>query len=168
MVFFHLKEKQQYLKQLLNYEIDVALPMVIVRRTSEGTMPIELEDLAFRLQGAAHVLGEGKVNLSSDIGFYEEDDKRPGKIYIVFPNRNMRVRVMNLKGEKADNPDLISMRIVNEIYEYTNQILRYDIDTWEGIQTKNLHTHFSHLKNIFLHSRTVLDPKRHAKHHPRD
>ena len=70
---------------------------------------------------------------------FNEDDQKPGKIYLIFPNKNMRVRTMNLSGEKADNPDLIISRIVNEIYGYTNQVMRLDVDTWEGIQNENLH-----------------------------
>jgi CRISPR/Cas system CSM-associated protein Csm2 small subunit len=133
------KDNKSFLVDLVSRSLEVSLPVVVVTQTSEGIMPLELGDLAFRLQGVAHVLEEGEPGLFSDIHFCEEDDKKPGKIYLIFPNKNMRVRIMNLSGEKADNPDLIISRIVNEIYGYTNQILRLDVDTWEGIQTENLH-----------------------------
>lgn len=51
----------------------------------------------------------------------------------------MRIKTFNLTGEKAANPDRITTRIINEIYGYTNQIMRLDIDTWEGVVTENLH-----------------------------
>lgn len=130
---------KELLEKLVKRDLEVDLPVVIVTQTSAGTMPIELKDFAFRLQGVAHVLEEGKTGLFADISFSEDDDKKPGKIYLVFPNKNMRIRIMNLTGEKADNPDLIMTRIVNEIYGYTNQIMRLYVDTWEGIQTENLH-----------------------------
>lgn len=132
------EETKKYVVDLLDHKIEFSLPVVIVTRTSEGTMPIELNDLAFRLQGVAHVLKEGSDGLFDDLPF-GENDKKPGKIYLIFPNKNMRVRTMNLSGEKADNPDLIISRIVNEIYGYTNQMMRLDVDTWEGIQNENLH-----------------------------
>ena len=132
------EETKKYVVDLLNKKTELSLPVVIVTRTSEGIMPIELNDLAFRLQGVAHVLEEGSDGLFADLQFSEED-RRPGKIYLIFPNKNMRVRTMNLNGEKAENPDLIISRIVNEIYGYTNQVMRLDVDTWEGIQNENLH-----------------------------
>lgn len=129
----------QFLKNIVAGEGDVSLPVVAVTRTSEGRMPLELGDLAFRLQGVAHVLEESEPNLFSQLTFCEEDDKKPGKIYLIFPNRNRRIKMMNLSGERAENPDLIITRIINEIYGYTNQVLRLDVDTWEGLQTENLH-----------------------------
>jgi len=133
------KDNLGILNKILTHNFSFQLPIVVVTRTSNDDLPLEIGNLAFRLQGVAHVLEEGERGLFGDVKFAADDDKKPGKIYIVFPNKNMRVRIMNLTGEVADKPDLIISRIINEIYGYTNQIMRLDIDTWEGLQTENLH-----------------------------
>lgn len=129
----------EVLKGIVERRIECKLPAVIVSRTTDGELPMELGELAFRLQGVAHVLEEEENGIFDSIEFIEDDDKKSGKIYIVFPNHNMKTKMLNLSGEKVDNPDLIISRIINEIYGYTNQILRNSIDTWEGLETENLH-----------------------------
>jgi len=126
-------------KKLASREYDFSLPVAIVTLTSEGNAPIATKDLAFKLQGVAHVIEEGESGLFSDIEFCKDCERKPGMIYLYFPNKNMRVKTMNLAGEKTNNPELVISRIVNEVYGYTNQIVRLDSDTWEGIRGENLH-----------------------------
>ena len=132
------QENKHLLKDIVEKKLECILPVVVVTRTSTDELPLELKDLAFRLQGVAHVLEESEKELCSEC-FTKRMTKKPGKIYVIFPNKNMRIKTFNLTGEKAENPDRITTRIINEIYGYTNQIMRLDIDTWEGVVTENLH-----------------------------
>lgn len=124
--------------------IDCKIPIsqeviYIDTKTKKGDFPVEINNLAFRVQGVAHVFGEGNgTDFASMINLIENNNATNGQIYIYFPNENIKVRVINLSGEKNSENDFIESRIINDIYNYSNQVMRLDIDTWEGIQNKEL------------------------------
>ena len=129
------------------------LPVVLISKKDDGELPINVSELAFKLQGVAHVLFEGdeiSLDLYSEKLGCEVDN---GAAIILYPNRNMKRKVINLSGANNENPQQIMTRINNSVYEYSNQVMRIDIDTWEGIQNEKLH----YQNGALLSDRKVLE-----------
>lgn len=133
--------------------VSLALPIVFVSKKIEGDFPVNLSTLAFKLQGVAHVIYEGnEVDLESYA--YQMDFKgKNGTAIIIYPNKNMKRKVINLSGVNNENPEQVMMRITTAVYEYSNQVMRLDIDTWEGIQNEKLHFQ----NNMLLSDRKILE-----------
>lgn len=115
------------------------MPIVFVSKKEDGDFPVNLSTLAFELQGVAHVLYEGDEVLLSGCSDYFGCESRNGMIFIVYPNRNMKRNVINLLGASNDNPEYIISRIKSCVYNYENQVMRKDTDTWVGIQQEKLY-----------------------------
>lgn len=130
-----------------------ALPIVFVSKKSEGGFPVDLSSLAFKLQGVAHVIYEGD---SVELGSYASEldcEGKNGVAIIIYPNKNMKRKVINLSGVHNENPDQVMTRITNAVYEFSNHIMRLDINTWEGIQNEKLHFQ----NGILLSDRKILE-----------
>lgn len=131
----------------------VALPIVFVSKKPEGGFPVDLSSLAFKLQGVAHVIYEGDF---VELGSYASEldcEGKNGAAIIIYPNKNMKRKVINLSGIYNENPDQVMTRITNAVYEFSNQVMRLDIDTWEGIQNEKLHFQ----NGILLSDRKILE-----------
>ena len=114
--------------------------MVYVARTGMGENPLDVNKLAFRLQGAAHVICEPDDGIELT-GFSDDlvsNEDRAGKIFIYYPSHNKKSRILNLTGSCQD-ADYLEDRIVNDVYNYMNSRMRKAIDTWDGVQIEKLH-----------------------------
>lgn len=76
-----------------------------------------------------------------------------GTAIIIYPNKNMKRKVINLSGVNNENPEQVMTRITNAVYEFSNQVMRLDIDTWEGIQNEKLHFQ----NGMLLSDRKILE-----------
>mgnify|MGYP001623924670 FL=1 len=131
----------------------LALPIVFVSKKPEGDFPVDLSALAFKLQGVAHVIYEGNA---VELGTYASQldcEGKNGTAIIIYPNKNMKRKVINLSGVNNENPDQVMTRITNAVYEFSNQVMRLDIDTWEGIQNEKLHFQ----NGMLLSDRKILE-----------
>ena len=131
----------------------LALPIVFVSKKPEGDFPVDLSALAFKLQGVAHVIYEGNA---VELGTYASQldcEGKNGIAIIIYPNKNMKRKVINLSGVNNENPDQVMTRITNAVYEFSNQVMRLDIDTWEGIQNEKLHFQ----NGMLLSDRKILE-----------
>ena len=131
----------------------LALPIVLVSKKSEGDFPVDLSSLAFKLQGVAHVIYEGN---EVDLGSYASQldcESKNGTAIIINPNKNMNRKVINFSGVNNENPEQVMTRITNAVYEFSNQVMRLDIDTWEGIQNEKLHFQ----NGMLLSDRKILE-----------
>jgi hypothetical protein len=101
-----------------------------------------VDDLAFRLQGVAHVIYEpADYDRALELNL-EEENTYEGKIVIFYPSTKKKVGLLNYTGKSKD---LVESRIINDVYSYMNQRVRRSIDTWDGIWNEQLH-----LKNVEL------------------
>lgn len=130
---------KKYIDEIVKEEVVCALPIVLISKKEDGELPVGVSDLAFKLQGVAHVIFEGE---DTGFGTYLKQLNcvgSKGTAIILYPNKNMKRRVINLSGASNENPEQIMTRIIGSVYEYSNQVMRIDIDTWEGIQNEKLH-----------------------------
>ena len=131
----------------------VALPIVFVSQKPEGGFPVDLSSLAFKLQGVAHVIYEGDSIELDSYALELDCESKNGVAIIIYPNKNMKRKVINLSGANNENSDQVMTRITNAVYEFSNQVMRLDIDTWEGIQNEKLHFQ----NGILLSDRKILE-----------
>lgn len=123
-------------------EIKVSLPIVYITRLKENMSELNVDDLAFRLQGVAHVIYEPDgydQKLSLDI---DDETEYENKAIIFYPSTQKQVDIIECTEKSKDH---IENRIINAVYSYMIQRVRKNIDTWDGILNEQLH-----LKNMEL------------------
>ena len=123
-------------------EIKMLLPIVYITRSKDTSSELNVEDLAFRLQGVAHVIYEPDgydQKLCLDI---DDENVYENKAIIFYPSFKKQVDFIDCT-EKSK--DYIENHIINAVYSYMIQRVRKNIDTWDGILNEQLH-----LKNIEL------------------
>lgn len=117
-------------------------PIVYITRGKDAGAEFNVDDLAFRLQGVAHVLYEPddyNQKLSLDI---DDENGYENKAIIFYPSSWKQIGIIDCTEKTMD---YIESRIVNAAYSYMIQRVRKDVDTWDGILNEQLH-----LKNIEL------------------
>ena len=123
-------------------EIKMLLPIVYITRSKDTSSELNVDDLAFRLQGVAHVIYEPDgydQKLCLDI---DDENVYENKAFIFYPSSQKQVDFIDCT-EKSK--DYIENHIINAVYSYMIQRVRKNIDTWDGILNEQLH-----LKNIEL------------------
>lgn len=135
---YSLDDYKDVLTCLADNKGEYSMPIVFLSKKDDGTFPVELSTLAFELQGVAHVLYEGEETILSNYEDYFGSENRNGMIFIVYPNRNMKRNVINLLGASNENPGYIISRVKSCVYNYGNQVMRKELDTWGGIQNEKL------------------------------
>ena len=135
-----ISECTSFFKGVVEKTIISKLPVVYVARTGMGENPLDVNKLAFRLQGAAHVICEPEngIELTGFSDVLDSNDARAGKIFIYYPSHNKKSRILNMTGSCQD-ADYLEDRIVNDVYNYMNSRMRKAIDTWDGVLTEKLH-----------------------------
>ena len=123
-------------------EIKMLLPIVYITRFKDTSSELNVDDLAFRLQGVAHVIYEPdgydqKLCLNID-----DENVYENNAIIFYPSFQKQVDFIDCT-EKSK--DYIENHIINAVYSYMIQRVRKNIDTWDGILNEQLH-----LKNIEL------------------
>lgn len=126
-------------KGIVNKEILSKLPVVYIARTKLGENPLDVNRLAFRLQGVAHVICEPDkgITLKGFSDLLDNNDTREGKIFIYYPSYNKKSRVINLTGSCQE--DYLEDNVVNNIYNYMISRIRNPIDTWDGVLIEKLY-----------------------------
>lgn len=135
-----ISDCMSFFKGIVEKRIISKLPVVYVARTHTGDNPLDVNKLAFRLQGVAHVLCEPDegVELEGFSDVLDSNDARAGKIFIYYPSHNKKSRILNLTGS-CQEADYLEDRVVNDVYNYMNSRMRKAIDTWDGVLTEKLH-----------------------------
>ena len=136
---YSLDDYGSVLQSLSEGKAEYSMPIVFVSKKEDGNFPVKLSQLAFELQGVAHVLYEGDNALLLDYKDYFGCESRNGMIFVIYPNQNMKRNVINLLGTSNDNPDYIISRVKSCVYNYENQVMRKDLDTWSGLKNEKLH-----------------------------
>lgn len=133
---FSLDDYSDVIEKLSEKKTEYTMPIVFVAKKYDGNFPVELSTLAFQLQGVAHVIYEGnEITFSNYFGCEIQN----GVVFVEYPNRNMKRTVINFLGTSNDNPEYIMSQIKVCVYNYENQVMRKDIDTWDGIQNEKLY-----------------------------
>ena len=135
-----MSECRDFFEKVVLNKITSDLPVVYVSRTTAGDNPLDVNNLAFRLQGVAHVFCDPEEGTVFE-GLFEDLDNvasKAGKIFIFYPSQNKKSRIINLTGSNSDS-EFLEDRIVNDVYNYMNSRMRNAIDTWDGVSTEKLH-----------------------------
>lgn len=121
----------------------IQLPIVYLTKRKEES-DLNVDELAFRLQGVAHVVYEPEDYQNKlDLGNVNNDEYY-GKVFIFYPSSQKNVGVLNYSGTESSK-EWVENRIINDVYSYMNQRIRISLDTWDGVINEQLH-----LKNIDL------------------
>lgn len=136
----NVDEELEFFRNVVTKRITSELPVVFVTRTVEGKNLLNVNQLAFRLQGVAHVICEPEqvIKLTELSDILDGIEAKAGKIFIFYPSHNKRSRIMNLTGSSKE-ANYLEDRIVNDVYNYMNSRMRSTIDTWDGVSTEKLH-----------------------------
>ncbi len=135
-------ECKELLQKVCKKEVRMSLPIVYITSLKESESDINVDDLAFRLQGVAHVIYESddyEKKICLDIN---DGNDRESKAIIFYPSTQKKVDIISFE-EK--NKVSIERKIINEVYSYMIQRVRRNKDTWDGVLNEQLH-----LRNIEL------------------
>lgn len=132
-------ECEELLKKVCENETRTSLPIVYI--TSLTDSEINVDDLAFRLQGVAHVIYEDG-SCEKNILDLPDEGNHDSRAIIFYPSTQKKADVICFE-EK--NKDFIESRIINSVYSYMILRIRMNMDTWEGVLGEQLH-----LKNLDL------------------
>lgn len=135
-------ECKELLQKVCKKEVRMSLPIVYITSLKESESDINVDDLAFRLQGVAHVIYESddyEKKICLDIN---DGNDRESKAIIFYPSTQKKVDIISFE-EK--NKASIERKIINEVYSYMIQRVRRNKDTWDGVLNEQLH-----LRNIEL------------------
>ena len=128
------------LKSAINNNSRFMLPIVFISKMIGDKGFLNINKLAFRLQGVAHVVYESEhiMDLTEVMEELEFNDHEIGKICILYPNHNKKNSVINSLVLDKEGI-LLEDKIVNDIYNYMNSRMRKPIDTWDGLLNEKLY-----------------------------
>lgn len=128
---------EELLQKVCANEARTSLPIVHITGIKDAEADINVDDLAFRLQGVAHVIYE-----SGDKNNAEDSALGDGKAVIFYPSTQKKADTIFFEDK---NKEAIEGKIVNKVYSYMIQRVRQNTDTWDGVLNEQLH-----LRNIEL------------------
>lgn len=133
---------EELLQKVCRKEMRMSLPIVYITRLEESESEINVDDLAFRLQGVAHVIYEPddyerKISLNINDG-----NEYESKALIFYPSLQKQVDII---GFEEKTKEFIESKVINKVYSYMIQRVRRNTDTWDGVLNEQLH-----LRNIEL------------------
>ena len=136
----YIDECKDIIKDVFTRKIKLKMPVVYVAKTKGGQYPVDANELAFRLQGVAHVICESDEKIDIEVLPQEitSEEMMLGKIFIFYPSSNKKAGILNMTGG-LDDPEGLADRITRAVYNYMNQRMRKACDTWDGITTEKLH-----------------------------
>lgn len=121
------------LAQIINSEINFALPVVYVSKTYDNKDPLDVDRLARYLRGVAHVLVQESSDTSSIIR-QMCNDKNPyyGAIGIYYPTTTYHKNRFLYKSFM--DPEYVLKTITRTVIDYTTSQEHGDLYTWEGVR----------------------------------
>lgn len=121
------------LAQIINSEINFALPVVYVSKTYDNKDPLDVDRLARYLRGVAHVLVQESSDTSSIIR-QMCNDKNPyyGAIGIYYPTTTYHKNRFLYK--PFMDPEYVLKTITRTVIDYTTSQEHGDLYTWEGVR----------------------------------
>lgn len=129
---------EELIQKVCANETRTSLPIVHITGLKDVESDINVDDLAFRLQGVAHVVYE-----SDDCENKAKDNVLgKGKAVIYYPSTKRKADTIFFEEKSRET---IELKIVNEVYSYMIQRVRKNTDTWDGVLNEQLH-----LRNIEL------------------
>lgn len=139
------KNNCEIIKNIILKQEKCILPVIYVTKTWSGRYPINVEKLAQRLQGVAHVLCETDPSISKWLKEKCNDQNvHHGGIGIYYPNTSAATKRIN-SSRYLDNEDFLLDKIVKYVIRYSNQQIQEHMYTWEGIQNELLRLRYESL-----------------------
>ena len=131
-------EQGEIIYHLVNGDRKYRLPVVLVFKSSDGKDPLEVNWLASRLKGAAHVLMEENPNQCIKIReICDTTDNGFGGIRIFYPSGPIREKKITYRSAAGDSKARLE-RVVQQVIKYC---LAQRIDpmyTWQGVNNSVL------------------------------
>lgn len=147
--FLHVSQKahpasecEEAVQSVCDKRMEMALPIVYITRLKETSSEFNVDDLAFKLQGVAHVIYESEESATKLSFNIDNGNAYENRALIFYPSAKKQVDVIECC-EKSK--EYIENHIINAVYSYMIQRVRKNIDTWDGILNEQLH-----LRNIEL------------------
>lgn len=126
------------------------LPIVFVTKTAEDSVPLDVDLLASRLKGAAHVLVEGEGASCQELRrFYGWTEERYGAVRIFYPAETVKRKKFTYRSATG-NGDQRLERVVCSVIQY-GLVQRIDNGlTWNGINNALLNDRLEHQTRVRL------------------
>ena len=118
---------------LKDHFLDYHIPVILVSFNKNQIYPFDIESLAYRLKGIAHVLAFKTPEIQ------EKCHYEPGLIELYYPNRAIGYQSYHTS-EEDDDPNLYE-KILHSVFEYSNCRIIDKSYTWHGVNHTLLKNH---------------------------
>lgn len=126
------EKKLDLLSNIINGNKRYRLPVVYVSRTRDNEVPVEIEILAEKLKGIAHVLVQEHRNTNFMLRTKCNDNNEYfGAIGIYYPNQTYGQDRYSYRG--ATNKTFVFRKIVAKVIQYCNTQMVDALYTWQGV-----------------------------------
>ena len=126
-------EYRHVFSDIIKHENEYQLPVVYVKRTSDGHEPVDAKWLASRLKGAAHVLIEKDQESCKECNEICGAQKEEfGSITIYYPSENIapsRFLCQNMNGDR----ERCLEKVIRNVIQYWNAQRVEFLYTWHGV-----------------------------------
>lgn len=136
------KEDLPHIAKIIREKADYDMPIVIVTKTRNNQYPFDVDRLASKLKGAAHVLIQEDYETTWDLkNLCNGDNPYMGACDIIFPNPAFkRRRFIFRRGTRTD--DFLMDRITRTLIQYVNAQRIDSLLTWQGVSNAILRERF--------------------------
>lgn len=133
------QEDNPMLAKIISFEKEYRMPVVYVSRTEANDFIVDVDSLARRLRGVAHVLIQGDVSQNGELrGLTDNKNEFYGAIGIYCSNggipRHKKYLPRNNAVIGSEYDDSLKFMVINWVNRFTNDQLMEPLYTWLGVQ----------------------------------
>ncbi len=126
-------DKINLIADIMNGKKTYKVPVVYVSKTDDNENPVDVDRLAYRLKGVAHVfVQESNEQNQAMTDAVNVDLFSSGSIAIYYPN-NMVSSGTIIRRREEDEDDVLAYRTVKAVLQYINLQTVKPMFTWQGI-----------------------------------
>lgn len=126
-------DKINLIADIMNGKMTYKVPVVYVSKTDDNENPVDVDRLAYRLKGVAHVfVQESNEQNQAMTDAVNVDLVSSGSIAIYFPNNTVSSGTI-IRRREEDEDDVLAYRTVKAVLQYINLQTVKPMFTWQGI-----------------------------------
>lgn len=126
---------------IMNREVDYRLPVIYISRTYENELPVDVNRLAGRVKGVAHVLVQTDISTNGRLrGLCHDNNEYYGAIGIYYPEKGdaHRKYLYRMGYEKS-----LMEKVIYSVIHYSNIQRMEPLYTWQGVNNAILKDKFN-------------------------
>ena len=127
------EENLQLLADVVLGKAHYKYPVIYVSKNYKGEDPVDIETLAYRLKGLAHVLVQEDSSTDLKIkNMCDSKNEYKGAVGIYFPNAAVKQKRLFYRRDNGYDPVMLEL-IIQNVLQYCNVQMVKPLFTWQGV-----------------------------------